>query len=420
MLPGIDVRSAAPDAWTALLAATLATMASCTSPRQRPEALPLTSAGVPVPAPPDDTFLAQAVRRRIARDPTVRSGLDVRAETRIVTLLGEVDSLLAERRAVDLARNVEGVRAVIDRLSRTPSARPDGAVLVDVKRALADDPIARAYPLRVVVANGAVVLTGTVPTDAERTIAEDVVQGVPGVRNVDARVEASPGRKRSDDARKLVIERRLASDPRIAAELVTVEVHGSSVRLAGAVGTAHEKGVATADAAAVAMEVDAQALEVRPPLHDLFPRTTPPPRDDEIRAALTDALRIDPRITTFGIGATVEDGKATLFGDVAWPRARATAEYDARDTVGVREVDNRIVVRPSSSWTDVQLAAHVTAALRAEPTLRTSSIEVRAVAGDVLVEGVVASEAQRVRAVEIVSSIPGVRNVDVQLGVVGR
>jgi hyperosmotically inducible protein len=60
-----------------------------------------------------DSDIKQAVKDRIAKDPSLKgSDIEVRADKGVVTLTGDAKDLNARARASELARSVDGVRAV--------------------------------------------------------------------------------------------------------------------------------------------------------------------------------------------------------------------------------------------------------------------------------------------------------------------
>lgn len=70
-----------------------------------------------------DPGITSAVKSRLAADDTVKAyQIDVDTQDRVVTLTGTVETSAAKDQAVLLARQTEGVRDVVDRLSVSPDA----------------------------------------------------------------------------------------------------------------------------------------------------------------------------------------------------------------------------------------------------------------------------------------------------------
>ena len=76
-----------------------------------------------------DPGITTAVKGKFAADDVVKSyRIDVDTKDRVVTLNGAVDTPAARERAVQLARNTDGVRDVVDRLTVAPGATPTTGV----------------------------------------------------------------------------------------------------------------------------------------------------------------------------------------------------------------------------------------------------------------------------------------------------
>ena len=72
-----------------------------------------------------DPGITTAVKGKFAADDVVKAyRIDVDTKDHVVTLNGAVDTPAARERAVQLARNTDGVRDVVDRLTVTPGATP--------------------------------------------------------------------------------------------------------------------------------------------------------------------------------------------------------------------------------------------------------------------------------------------------------
>jgi hyperosmotically inducible periplasmic protein len=76
-----------------------------------------------------DPGITTAVKGKLAADDVVKSyRIDVDTKDHVVTLNGAVDTPAARERAVQLARNTDGVRDVVDRLTVTPGVTPTTGV----------------------------------------------------------------------------------------------------------------------------------------------------------------------------------------------------------------------------------------------------------------------------------------------------
>lgn len=79
-----------------------------------------------------DAGITTAVKSKLAVDDTVKAyQVDVDTHDKVVTLRGEVNSAAAETMALQIARDTDGVRDVIDEIRVTPVA-PTSGIDVDV------------------------------------------------------------------------------------------------------------------------------------------------------------------------------------------------------------------------------------------------------------------------------------------------
>jgi hyperosmotically inducible protein len=161
-----------------------------------------------------DTGITTAVNARLAADDEV-STYDIEVDTSdgVVTLTGEVQDPRARERAIELARNTDGVRDVVDRLTvasdATPTSGTDAGLPVDederqqdVRDQSAGDPTANAVltskvktrlladktipglKIDVESRDGVVTLTGTVASETEKTKALKIARETEGVKSV--------------------------------------------------------------------------------------------------------------------------------------------------------------------------------------------------------------------------------------------
>lgn len=163
-----------------------------------------------------DPGITTKVKAKLAADDTVKAyRIDVDTKDRVVTLSGEVDTAGAKARAVELARETEGVQSVVDnttiKAGMTPpgglddaasakineearDAKPgaenaaeatgDAALTAKVKtKFLADTSIA-GLKIDVDTTDNVVTLSGTVSTAAERARAVSMAKGTDGVKSV--------------------------------------------------------------------------------------------------------------------------------------------------------------------------------------------------------------------------------------------
>lgn len=116
--------------------------------------------------------------------------IEVSVANGVVTLDGDVPSLARKRLAGVLAWWVPGSRDVVNGLGVTPREEDSDEAIADaVEIVLEKDPFVDASQVRIGVRGAVVTLTGLMPTESERDMAEFDAWYVFGVDRVDNRIE---------------------------------------------------------------------------------------------------------------------------------------------------------------------------------------------------------------------------------------
>lgn len=137
-----------------------------------------------------DAGTTSRVANALTMDDTVkRHQIDVDTEQGIVYLRGDVDNMEQKMRAEAVARNVKGVRGVVNNLmikGQTPPGEGgwDPWITTKVKSKLLADPKVRGVNLDVDTVEGVVYLSGIVANERQRKIAEWHAQQTDGVKKV--------------------------------------------------------------------------------------------------------------------------------------------------------------------------------------------------------------------------------------------
>jgi len=340
--------------------------------------------------------------------------IDVRTQDGIVTLTGSVYNLLERGKATTIAESIKGVRSVVNEISVEPIVRSDEEIHSDVVDALFADPATDSFDVNTTVVDGIVTLSGTVDSTAKKLLCEDVVKGVRGVKEVKDNLNVLYEEGRSDSEIEETIEDLLRNDARIDAHKIDVNVHDGNVRLSGSIGSALERSQARSDAwAGGAYSVDTSHLKVDYASgHEMRQESKHSFRaDQEIEAAIQNALVQDPRVYSFDVLSDSDMGRVTLTGVVDNVKARQAAEEDARNTLGVWSVRNHIRVRPRTKVSDDELIKRVSRALHRDPYLDREDITVSAYQGKVYLYGKVGEDFERSRAEDDAIRINGVIQV---------
>jgi osmotically-inducible protein OsmY len=341
--------------------------------------------------------------------------IDMETNDGIVVLSGTVDNLLAKKRAERIAGTVKGVRAVVNNLKVIPPLqRSDREIRSDVKETLLQDPATESYEVGVAVVNGEVRLSGMVDSYQEKQLVETLAMGVRGVTAVSNDIAVIYKADRPDREIETEIEQRLKWDTLVDHVLIGVEVNDGVVSLSGTVGSVAEKRQARYDAwVAGVKSVDVSGLEVkrwaRDP--DLRKDKYAEKSDDEIRKAVQDALLYDPRVLSFNVNPMVSDGIVTLRGEVNNLKAKRAAAQDARNTVGVSAVINRLKVKLAEPMQYGKIARRIDAALSRFPYVEGNEIDVRVTNRIAYLYGTVDSYFEKALAEDTASRVKGVAAV---------
>lgn len=303
-----------------------------------------------------------------------------------------------------------------------PVLRTDDQVREDMEEASLYDPATDAFEVGVTVDNKVVTLTGTVDSWQEKQLCEKVAKGVKGVTAIDNDIEVVWPEERSDQEIQLEVEKALEWDAFVDHALIDVDVKDGEVILTGTVGSAAEKNWAYRDAYVHGVQnVDDTGLQVRRWARDpdLRGKKYVNRSAEAIETAVTDALRMDPRVASFDIIPEVAaDGiTVVLRGTVDNFKAKRAAAQDARNTLGVVSVINRIKVRPATPLSDEKIETNIISALLRNPYLESYEIAVDVANGVANLNGEVDTYFEKSQAEDVAAKVNGVIMVDNNLQV---
>jgi hyperosmotically inducible protein len=139
----------------------------------------------------DDSTITTKVKSALLADADVKS-FDIKVETRKgeVQLSGFVDNQAQIDRAIAVAKGVEGVKSVDNKMSLKTTDTTvgekidDGVITTKVKAALLADSGVKSSDISVVTRDGVVQLSGFVDNQTQIDRATEVARGVEGVKNV--------------------------------------------------------------------------------------------------------------------------------------------------------------------------------------------------------------------------------------------
>ncbi len=375
--------------------------------------LPLAFAGETL----TDRSISDAVTGRLIVDQAVESNwIDVQTIDGIVTLSGHVDNVLSKDRAVNLAKTVRGVRAVINRIDVQAPSRNDNHLERDIKEALIWNPATESMEVSVEAANGIVQLSGTVDSWQERELVEYVAKGIRGVKSINNKIKIEYDTDRSDYELEQEIQQRLRWDAYVDDGLIEVAVKNNRVTLSGTVGSAAEKSRAVSVAWVTGVKaVNGENIDVEKWARDeRFRKEKFVDKDDkDIHRTVEDALIYDRRVNRFDIDVTVDSGIVTLRGVVNNLKAKRAAEMSAENTVGVWKARNHIVVRPDQMVlpSDTTVESRIETALLNDPYVEKYEINVNVIEHVAYLSGEVDTYYEKGQAEEVTSQIMGVIDI---------
>lgn len=172
----------------ALLVVLSLTVAACNkSPESGATAVPTTTVGTEI----DDTVVTAGVKSALLADPDIKS-FDLKVETRKgeVQLSGFAQNQAQIERAVALARDVKGVKTVMNNLSLKAAQASlgegvdDAVITTRVKAALLNDPAVKSVDISVATSKGQVQLSGFVNNQLQMDRALEVARAVENVAGV--------------------------------------------------------------------------------------------------------------------------------------------------------------------------------------------------------------------------------------------
>ncbi|MDH7481572.1 MAG: BON domain-containing protein [Armatimonadota bacterium] len=221
--------------------------------------------------------------------------------------------------------------------------------------------------------------------------------------------EAVTNEELTDEEIARQVMEAIAWDSRVHYPEVRVTVEGGVVYLSGTVESFAEKSAAEEDASRLA-----GVTEV---ISNIVVRPQKPVSDEEIADNIRRALKRDVRVRTDDICVKVENGVATLAGEVVTPMEKWAALDIAKYTYGVVSVVDKIAVLPSESVSDHLLEELIKAELTRVPRLDPRGINVTVKEGIATLSGTVDFFYQKKEAELAALGTPGIRSVKEDLSV---
>ncbi|WP_218082754.1 BON domain-containing protein [Anthocerotibacter panamensis] len=192
----------------------------------------------------NDAQIHQEVLQELKWDTRIgETEVGVEVDLGVVTLTGTVDSYAKKLAALESAHRVAGVLDVANDIEvKIPGSlgRTDTDIAQAVRNALEWDVLVPADNIHSTVADGWVMLEGTVNLLREQEDAEQAVRNLSGVRGVINNLVISPSPLGAIEVKEVIegaLERRADRE----ADRILVAVHNGTVTLSGRVGSWPEK-----------------------------------------------------------------------------------------------------------------------------------------------------------------------------------
>ena len=187
--------------------------------------------------------LQKDVQDAIKWEPLLNAAeIGVTVKDGVVTLTGNVDNYSKKSQAEDAAKNVAGVKAVVEKIEINYSnwgTTSDGDIAKEIVSALKWNFQVPNDTVKVKVENGWVTLDGELNWNFQRDAAKDAVCHLNGVKGVSNNLKIKS--ETHDAIEQKDIESAIARNWSMIDDDITVKVAGSRVTLTGTVGSWYQK-----------------------------------------------------------------------------------------------------------------------------------------------------------------------------------
>ncbi|WP_291141696.1 BON domain-containing protein [Flavobacterium sp. UBA7680] len=189
--------------------------------------------------------LQRDVQDAIKWEPQLHAAeIGVTAKDGVVTLMGTVDAYYKKIEAENAAKNVDGVKAVVEEIEikYSSNTKSDEDIANDVLKALTDNWNVPQEKIQIKVEKGWVTLEGQVTWNYQKEAANKSVGHLTGVKGVTNRIKIKS--EIQDEIEKKNIVKALESNWTLHSENIFIKVDGTTVTLTGAVSSLFQKDLA--------------------------------------------------------------------------------------------------------------------------------------------------------------------------------
>ena len=191
----------------------------------------------------NNDVLLKEVKEAIKWEPILNSNdIDVSVNDGIVTLGGTVDNYTQKKEAEQTAKNIAGVKAVVDDVKVDlyfSAIKSDTDIAASVVKVLRENWAVPDHLLKVTVENGWVTLEGILHWNFQRKAAENAIRYLEGVRGVIDKIKIEAEIK--NELEKEFVEKALRRSWLLDIDNIRVRVDNKTITLSGIVSSLFQK-----------------------------------------------------------------------------------------------------------------------------------------------------------------------------------
>jgi osmotically-inducible protein OsmY len=351
-------------------------------------------ANVVSPQVPDKDLERYVSEALLSNSVTSRYNINAKASNGIIELSGEVQNYYAKSYSEKVAKNVVGVRGINNKIRFTGKAQPDNQLKQEIVRRLNFNSQVDNSNIRVEVAKGKAILSGTVRSAKEKTLAREMawIEGVAGVEDKNLKVDpfnrSQQGRngkfsRKTDEEIRAAIQDAFRHDVRLQENEVAATVKDGIVTLHGTV--LDETGKRAAG------ETARNVVGVREVRNHAEIRHEASIDDGLIRERAMNAIKNDPFLQDKNVHVAIRRGEATIKGEVDTRHEFFRAEDVVSQLAGVTGIINEIEVKNGNpeiaQQNDEKLKQRIIDFYRWATTVDHNNIDIRVENGKAYISG---------------------------------
>ncbi|HET6528923.1 MAG TPA: BON domain-containing protein [Balneolaceae bacterium] len=309
-----------------------------------------------------DEAIHEDVAEALSTNPATE-GWEINSEVNngVVTLKGAVDSWQEKQLATAIASRVKGVKGVDNIiLVANDEDRKDPDIKAEIESILEFDARIGDERIDVEVANGIVMLGGSVGSAAEKRMAIEAAH-IAGVEKVVAdNLKVDPELNSQLYGNKMIssltpeqiekaIIRAFIYDPRVPAEEINVAIEEGVAVLSGSVKNLNAKMAAEADTRkTVGVNSIVNDITVK---REVVVKPEVPTTDEAIKSRIKNAIHRDPYVEEAVITVHVKEGTVELIGTVNSRFEKEHIEEIVTRIKGIVSIDNQLKVKDEGNAT---------------------------------------------------------------------